>query len=231
MQRGPPPSWPPPAQVRKVGRDRLVLDLSCRKKEDGQYYVVTDRWQRFSDLAVKWVWVVVVVGVCVCDAPARRVILCPAHGTGCLCLLLPRHPPPTTTTHANKPLRSEATLEELAGSCSEFLVHGVDVEGMQLGIDEELVGLLAGGSPIDATYAGGARTLVRAGGMDWVSGVRVWKGGEVGCACVGKKGSFLSDVTCQCSNHPPFHTPPSRRTWTASRARGGAGCTLRWAAR
>jgi phosphoribosylformimino-5-aminoimidazole carboxamide ribonucleotide (ProFAR) isomerase len=31
-----------------VGSDRLVLDLSCRKK-DGQYYIVTDRWQNFTD--------------------------------------------------------------------------------------------------------------------------------------------------------------------------------------
>lgn len=35
-----------------MGRDRLVLDLSCRKRDDGRYYVVTDRWQRFSELAV-----------------------------------------------------------------------------------------------------------------------------------------------------------------------------------
>ncbi len=31
-----------------VGRERLVLDLSCRKK-DGNYYIVTDRWQKFTD--------------------------------------------------------------------------------------------------------------------------------------------------------------------------------------
>jgi phosphoribosylformimino-5-aminoimidazole carboxamide ribotide isomerase len=37
--------------VRTVGRKRLVLDLSCRKR-DGQYFVVTDRWQRFTDLVV-----------------------------------------------------------------------------------------------------------------------------------------------------------------------------------
>lgn len=30
-----------------VGRDKLVLDLSCRKKNDS-YYVVTDRWQKFT---------------------------------------------------------------------------------------------------------------------------------------------------------------------------------------
>lgn len=31
-----------------VGNSRLVLDLSCRKK-DGCYYIVTDRWQKFTD--------------------------------------------------------------------------------------------------------------------------------------------------------------------------------------
>lgn len=31
-----------------VGKERLVLDLSCRKK-DGAYYIVTDRWQKFTE--------------------------------------------------------------------------------------------------------------------------------------------------------------------------------------
>jgi phosphoribosylformimino-5-aminoimidazole carboxamide ribotide isomerase len=31
-----------------VGKEHIVLDLSCRKK-DGTYYVVTDRWQKFTD--------------------------------------------------------------------------------------------------------------------------------------------------------------------------------------
>lgn len=90
-----------------MGRERLVLDLSCRRRGDA-YYVVTDRWQKFSDLRV--------------DA---------------------------------------GTLARLAGSCAEFLVHGVDVEGKQLGIDEELVALLGQHSPIPVTYAGGARSMVR----------------------------------------------------------------------
>lgn len=93
--------------VASVGKKRLVLDLSCRKKaEDGQYYVVTDRWQKWSELAL-----------------------------------------------------TEASLATLAESCDEFLVHGVDVEGMQLGIDDELVALLGKWSPVPVTYAGGARTL------------------------------------------------------------------------
>ena len=34
-----------------VGKDRLVLDLSCRRREgsdDKKYYVVTDRWQKYT---------------------------------------------------------------------------------------------------------------------------------------------------------------------------------------
>ena len=36
---------------RLVGPTRLVLDLSCRRRGD-DYFVVTDRWQKFTDLAV-----------------------------------------------------------------------------------------------------------------------------------------------------------------------------------
>lgn len=34
------------------GRERLVLDLSCRRCEDGLYRVVTDRWQKRTDLVI-----------------------------------------------------------------------------------------------------------------------------------------------------------------------------------
>ncbi|XP_024390082.1 1-(5-phosphoribosyl)-5-[(5-phosphoribosylamino)methylideneamino] imidazole-4-carboxamide isomerase, chloroplastic [Physcomitrium patens] len=91
--------------VKLTGKNRLVLDLSCRKK-DGQYMVVTDRWQRFSDLVV-----------------------------------------------------NEATLVMLSAFADEFLVHGVDVEGKRLGIDDELVKILGKYSPIPCTYAGGVNTL------------------------------------------------------------------------
>lgn len=37
--------------VHTAGKEHLVLDLSCRKKEDG-YYVVTDRWQTFTQVKV-----------------------------------------------------------------------------------------------------------------------------------------------------------------------------------
>ena len=38
--------------VDRVGKEHLVLDLSCRKKGDA-YYVVTNRWQQFTDLRLE----------------------------------------------------------------------------------------------------------------------------------------------------------------------------------
>lgn len=35
--------------VSEVGKEHIVLDVSCRLK-DGKYYVVTDRWQVFTDV-------------------------------------------------------------------------------------------------------------------------------------------------------------------------------------
>ena len=91
--------------VAAVGKERLVMDLSCRKL-NGKYLIVTDRWQCF------------------------------------------------TAEEVGRDL-----LDNLAESCSEFLVHAVDVEGKQAGPDPELAALLAAGSPIKATYAGGIRSL------------------------------------------------------------------------
>ncbi|KAM1079009.1 hypothetical protein ACFX2B_013619 [Malus domestica] len=88
-----------------VGKERLVLDLSCRKR-DGRYAIVTDRWQKFSDVNL-----------------------------------------------------DEEILNFLANYADEFLVHGVDVEGKKLGIDEELVALLGKYSPIPVTYAGGVTVM------------------------------------------------------------------------
>jgi phosphoribosylformimino-5-aminoimidazole carboxamide ribotide isomerase len=93
------------ALVKLIGKERLVLDLSCRKREE-QYFVVTDRWQKFTDVAL-----------------------------------------------------SAETLRTLAGSCAEFLIHAVDVEGLCGGMDGELVEKLAAWTPIPTTYAGGARSL------------------------------------------------------------------------
>ncbi len=91
--------------VQIVGKSRLVLDLSCRVR-DGEYFVVTDRWQKFTSLRV-----------------------------------------------------TRETLQSLATSCDEFLIHAVDVEGLCQGVDLELVKRLGQWTPIPTTYAGGARSL------------------------------------------------------------------------
>jgi phosphoribosylformimino-5-aminoimidazole carboxamide ribotide isomerase len=107
------------ALVSLVGKDRLVLDLSCRKR-DGAYWIVTDRWQTFTEVPV-----------------------------------------------------TPETLGGLAEYCDEFLVHGVDVEGRQAGIEDELVILLGKYSPIPATYAGGARSFADLDRVETLGGGRV----------------------------------------------------------
>ncbi|CAN6832456.1 unnamed protein product [Brassica oleracea] len=92
--------------VKIVGKQRLILDVSCREKDGRRYAIVTDRWRKFSDV-----------------------------------------------------LLDEKSLEFLGGFADEFLVHGVDVEGKKLGIDEELVALLGNYSPIPVTYAGGVTVM------------------------------------------------------------------------
>ncbi|MGN1089139.1 MAG: phosphoribosylformimino-5-aminoimidazole carboxamide ribotide isomerase [Huintestinicola sp.] len=87
--------------VREAGKDRLVLDLSCRKK-DGKYFIVTDRWQKFTDMEV-----------------TRENILM------------------------------------LRDYCDEFLIHAVDAEGKQKGIEEDIAALLGGIPEVTSTYAGG----------------------------------------------------------------------------
>ena len=96
-----------------VGKDKLVLDLSCRKK-DGLYYIVTDRWQTYTKVAL-----------------------------------------------------SEDILDMLASFCDEFLIHGVDSEGKQSGIEDELICLLSRWKQIPVTYAGGSAllTILTASGM------------------------------------------------------------------
>lgn len=91
--------------VSEVGKDRLVIDLSCKEK-DGKWYVVTNQWKTFSNFEVT--------------------------------------------------LDNIRYLEQY---CDEFLVHAVDVEGKQSGIQQSLVRHLANGVTIPTTYAGGARSM------------------------------------------------------------------------
>ncbi len=87
--------------VSLIGKERLVLDLSCRRK-DNNYYVVTDRWQKFTDLIL-----------------------------------------------------NKENVFRLLDYCDEFLIHAVDVEGRQQGIEENVAGMLGSIEDIKVTYAGG----------------------------------------------------------------------------
>lgn len=91
--------------VHLVGKKQLVLDLSCRKQNEG-YCIMTDRWQNFS-----------------------------------------------------KEYVSVELLEKLSAYCDEFLVHAVDVEGKNNGIEKGLVELLADYDGSAVTYAGGVHSF------------------------------------------------------------------------
>lgn len=54
---------------------------------------------------------------------------------------------------------NEANIRYLEQFCDEFLIHAVDVEGKQSGIQQSLVSSLAEWVTIPCTYAGGARSL------------------------------------------------------------------------
>jgi len=103
--------------VSAVGKEHIVLDLSCRYVNPEQmingknnendltepgYYIVTDRWQKFT---------------------SQRVTM--------------------------------ELLDELSAYCDEFLIHAVDVEGKQNGIEKPLIALLGEWGKIPITYAGG----------------------------------------------------------------------------
>lgn len=54
---------------------------------------------------------------------------------------------------------NEEFIKALEPYCSEFLIHAADNEGLQQGVDEQLVEKLAGWCSIAVTYAGGGRKL------------------------------------------------------------------------
>jgi len=136
---------------KKVGKERLVLDLSCRRKPnhppDTQNQVKTET----KESAI------------------------PSYDSS-------SHPPPSSSSTSSSSSSSSSssdltyyvvtdrwqrftcypvsssTLIFLSSYCSEFLVHGVDVEGKQSGIELDLISILSS-SPIPVTYAGGVRSL------------------------------------------------------------------------
>lgn len=62
---------------------------------------------------------------------------------------------------ANCPHRSSPTdsIRQLEPYCAEFLIHAADNEGLQRGVDEELITKLSQWCSLPVTYAGGGRNL------------------------------------------------------------------------
>ncbi|KAK1074322.1 Enzyme that catalyzes the fourth step in the histidine pathway [Friedmanniomyces endolithicus] len=54
---------------------------------------------------------------------------------------------------------NKGNIQMLEPYCNEFLVHAADAEGLQAGIDEELVKHLADICSVSVTYAGGGRSI------------------------------------------------------------------------
>ncbi|KAJ5020692.1 hypothetical protein J3E73DRAFT_376371 [Bipolaris maydis] len=74
-----------------------------------------------------------------------------------ICVIGPRNEGLSIDPEANgSAVESIALLEP---HCSEFLIHAADVEGLQRGIDHELVAKLAEWCSIPVTYAGGGHSL------------------------------------------------------------------------
>jgi phosphoribosylformimino-5-aminoimidazole carboxamide ribotide isomerase len=65
------------------------------------------------------------------------------------------------------------TLDALAESCDEFLIHAADVEGKCQGIDGDLVTMLGAWGKIPMTYAGGASSFADLELVDRLGGGRV----------------------------------------------------------
>ena len=65
--------------------------------------------------------------------------------------------PPDHLSSANAP--GKESINMLEPYCSEFLIHAADNEGLQQGIDQQLVSKLADWWSIPVTYAGGGRGI------------------------------------------------------------------------
>ena len=65
------------------------------------------------------------------------------------------------------------SISALEPHCSEFLIHAADNEGLQQGIDRQLVRSLARWCSLPVTYAGGGRELADLDLVDELSGGKV----------------------------------------------------------
>ncbi|MDR0946371.1 MAG: phosphoribosylformimino-5-aminoimidazole carboxamide ribotide isomerase [Ruminococcus sp.] len=99
---------------KKIGKDKLVLDLSVKRNpRDKKFYIVTNRWTVFTDEEL-----------------------------------------------------TVETMAKLTPSCDEFLIHAVDAEGKQSGIETDVLEILKNYRDCygnEVTYAGGIHNFSEIG--------------------------------------------------------------------
>lgn len=92
--------------------------FSATKMQDGLHYVVTDRWQRFSDLATSALRIRLYLRLS-CS------VMTTETQDGLYYVVTDRW------QRFSDLALTPQSIAELAQSADEFLVHGVDVEGMR----------------------------------------------------------------------------------------------------
>ncbi|PPE02133.1 hypothetical protein GOBAR_DD00826 [Gossypium barbadense] len=144
--------------VNVIGKQRLVLDLSCRKKED-KYAIVTDRWQKFSDVYLdeevlnflaRFADEFLVHGVDVEGKNFESLDYLDPCSELTIVLMALRKACPSFCSQQFKDIQSSFIRAYMSGLLKS--VH-------KLGIDKDLVALLGKHSPIPVTYAGGVTVM------------------------------------------------------------------------
>ena len=111
------------------GKSKLVIDLSCRRQGE-KWVVAMNKWQTVTNMEVN-------------EGKFWN-------------LSIDQIERPRNLTHS---IIVADTIEQLEPYCSEFLIHAADNEGLQKGIDEDLVKKLGEWCSIPVTYAGGGRSM------------------------------------------------------------------------
>ncbi len=126
------------AMVRAVGKEHLVLDLSCRKRED-EYWIVTDRWQRFTGTRLDKETLIDLGHTCdellvhAADVEGRQ----QGIEAGVAALLAEYSPVPAAYAGGIRSMADIALIKELGKSRIDFTVgSALDIFGGPLSFDE-----------------------------------------------------------------------------------------------